>query len=96
LRAAGKVRAERLKHMRWPLLRRGSRVRGGARQKLHALLASKMATARAWDLKETFFYLWHSKSVIWAGLFILWREEFLVVRHEGYRRASRSQSREIG
>ena len=47
LRAAGKARAERLKHMRWPLLRRGSRVGGRAREKLYALLASKMATARA-------------------------------------------------
>jgi transposase len=28
LRAMGKARAQRLKHMRWPLLRRGSRVRG--------------------------------------------------------------------
>jgi transposase len=38
--------AQRLKHMRWPLLRRESRVRGRARQKLNALLASKLATAR--------------------------------------------------
>ena len=68
LRVAGKASADRLKHMRWPLLRRGSRVRGRARQKLHALLASKMATARAWDLKETFFYLWHYKSVICRGV----------------------------
>jgi transposase len=44
LRVAGKAKAERLKHMRWPLLRRGSRVRGRARQKLNALLASKLAT----------------------------------------------------
>jgi len=44
LRAAGKK--ERLKHMRWILLRRGSRVRGRARQKLQALLSSKLATAR--------------------------------------------------
>ena len=29
--------------MRWTLLRRGSRVRGRARQKLHALLLSKLA-----------------------------------------------------
>jgi len=28
LRATGKAKAEQLKHMRWPLLRRGSRVRG--------------------------------------------------------------------
>ena len=33
LRATGKAAAQRLKHMRWPLLRRRSRVRGRARQK---------------------------------------------------------------
>ena len=49
LRAEGKAAAQRLKHMRWKLLRRGSRVRGRARQKLRALLVSKLATARAWD-----------------------------------------------
>ena len=64
LRAKSKKAAQRLKHMRWPLLRRGSRVRGRARQKLNALLASKLATARAWDLKETFSYFWKYKSVI--------------------------------
>jgi transposase len=53
LRAKSKSAAQRLKHMRWSLLRRGSRVRGRARQKLNALLAGKLATARAWDLKET-------------------------------------------
>jgi transposase len=62
--------AQRLKHMRWPLLRRGSRVRGRARQKLNALLASKLATARAWDLKETFSHFWQYKSVMWAGAFL--------------------------
>ena len=54
------VTRHRLQHMRWPLPRRGSRVRGRARQKLNALLASKLATARAWDLKETFSYFWRS------------------------------------
>ena len=57
-------------HMRWPLLRRGNRVRGRARQKLNALLASKLDTARAWDLKETFSYFWKYKSVVWAGGFL--------------------------
>lgn len=66
LRANGKQAAERLKHMRWPLLRRGSRVRGRARQKLNALLASKIATARAWELKETFRHFWNYKSITWA------------------------------
>jgi transposase len=70
LRAAGKAMALRLKHMRWPLLRRGSRVRGRAPQKLDALLASKLATARAWELKETFFHFWRYKSVTWAGAFL--------------------------
>jgi transposase len=70
LRAAGKAMAQRLKHMRWPLLRRGSRVRGRARQKLDALLVSKLATARAWELKETFPHFWSYKSLIWATAFL--------------------------
>jgi len=71
LRAAGKTIAQqRLKHMRWPLLRRGSRVRGQARQKLQALLRSKLGTARAWELKETFSHFWTYKSLIWAQAFL--------------------------
>jgi transposase len=70
LRNEGKSTAQRLKHMRWSLLRRGSRVRGRAREKLNALLASKLATARAWDLKESFQYFWHYKSFLWAGAFL--------------------------
>jgi transposase len=70
LRAKNKQAAQRLKHMRWPLLRRGSRVRGRARQKLNALLGSKLATARAWELKETFSHFWKYKSVLWAGAFL--------------------------
>jgi transposase len=62
--------AKQLKRMRWHLLRRGSRVRGKARRKLESLLASKLATARAWNLKESFRYLWHYKSHIWAGAFL--------------------------
>jgi transposase len=68
LRAAGKK--ERLKHMRWTLLRRGSRVRGRARQKLRALLCSKLATARAWELKECLCHLWTYKSLLWARTFL--------------------------
>ena len=70
LRAEGAGAAERLKKMRWPLLRRGSRVRGRARQKLNVLLASKLQTARAWELKETFSHVWSYKSVTWAGAFL--------------------------
>lgn len=70
LRATGKAKAERLKHMRWPLLRRGSRVRGRVRQKLLALWTSKLATGRAWELKETFSHFWTYKSVSWAQAFL--------------------------
>jgi hypothetical protein len=46
----------------WPLLRKGSRVRGRSRKKLNALLVSKLATARASKLKETFHHFWTYKS----------------------------------
>lgn len=70
LRAQSQQQAQRLKHMRWSLLRRGSRVRGKARKKLDALLASKLATARAWELKEIFAHFWKYKSVTWAREFL--------------------------
>ena len=70
LRAASQAAAQSLKPLRWPLLRRGSRVRGRARQKLKALLASKLETARAWELKETFSHFWKYRSVAWAGAFL--------------------------
>jgi transposase len=70
LQSNDKEAAKRLKHMRWPLLRRGSRVRGHARRRLNALLASKLATARAWELKETFSHFWRYKSVTWAKAFL--------------------------
>ena len=41
-------------------------VRGRARQKLNALKASKLATARARELKEAFTHLWKYKSIHWA------------------------------
>jgi len=70
LRAAGKASAQRLKHMRWQLLRRGRSVRGRARQKLHTIWLSKLATGRAWELKETFDHFWKYKSVLWAQAFL--------------------------
>jgi transposase len=69
-RLRGQPMADRLKKMRWHLLRRGSRARGQARIKLDRLLASKLATGRAWDLKECFHHFWHDKSIYWAGGFL--------------------------
>ena len=70
LRAAASAQAARLKKMRWKLLRRGSRVRGHARCQLNALVASKLATARAWILKETFQHFWSYHSLTWARYFL--------------------------
>jgi transposase len=89
-RLRGQPLAAKLKKMRWKLLRRGSRVRGQARIKLQGLLASKMATGRAWDLKECFDYFWHYKSVTWAGGFLdYWTERAMRSRLEPMKRVAR-------
>ena len=90
LKQAGAEKAKQLKHLRWPLLRRGSRVRGHAREKLNALLASKLATARAWELKEVFHHFWTYKSVIWAGAFLdYWTERAMRSRLEPMKKIAR-------
>jgi transposase len=69
-RLHGQPRAQRLKKMRWQLLRRGSRVRGHARIRLHQLVRSKLATARAWILKEAFQHFWTYRSPRCAAAFL--------------------------
>jgi len=69
LNSAGKASAAKLKKMRWNLLKKSSRVRGKARQRLNSLLASKLSTARAWMLKESFQHFWTYRSVGWASKF---------------------------
>jgi transposase len=89
-RLHGKPIAAKLKKMRWKLLRRGSRVRGQARVKLWGLLESKMATGRAWDLKECFDYFWHYKSIYWAGGFLdYWTERAMRSRLEPMKKVAR-------
>lgn len=89
-RLRGKPLAAKLKKMRWKLLRRGSRVRGQARLKLQGLLASKMATGRAWDLKECFDHFWHYKTVLWAGAFLeSWTKRAMRSRLEPMKRVAR-------
>ena len=70
LQAAGNSRAGKLKKMRWQLLKKKSRVRGRARQRLDTLIRSKLATARAWMLKESFQHFWTYRSVDWAERFL--------------------------
>ena len=90
LRAHSRQEAQKLKHMRWLLLRKGSRVRGKARQKLNALVSSKLATARAWELKEAFGQFWKYKSLLWAGGFLdAWCERAMRSRLEPMKRVAR-------
>ena len=90
LRKAASAQATRLKNMRWKLLRRGSRVRGRARAQLNALVASQLATARAWILKETFQHFWSYRSLTWAGGFLkVWTERALRSRLEPMMKVAR-------
>jgi transposase len=90
LRAAGLPQAEQLKHMRWKLLRRSSRVRGRAKQQLGRLLRTKLVTARAWALKDLFEHFWTYKSVRGAGEFLeYWTWRALRSRIEPMKKVAR-------
>ena len=89
-RLKGQPLARRLKKMRWKLLRKGSTVRGRAKVKLEGLLASKLATGRAWDLKEAFQHFWTYRSPAWAGGFLdYWTQRALRSRLEPLKKVAR-------
>jgi transposase len=89
-RLRGRPQAARLKHMRWNLLRKSTRVRGKARVKLDALVNSKLATARAWTLKESFAQFWKYKCVHWAGGFLdVWTSMAMRSRLEPMKKMAR-------
>lgn len=89
-RLRGQPLAKKLKHMRWKLLRRGSRVRGQAKRRLYGLLCSKLATGRAWMLKETFQDFWRYRSLSWAAAFLdVWCTRALRSRIEPMRKVAR-------
>ena len=89
-RLRGKPIAAKLKKMRWKLLRRGNRVSRQVRIKLVGLLQSKLATGRAWDLKECFEYFWRIKSVHWAGSFLdYWTRRAMRTRLEPMKKVAR-------
>jgi transposase len=69
-RLQGSARGQRLKRMRWPLLKKRSRVRGHARAKLYSLVRAKLATGRAWILKEVFQPFWTYRSPFHARIFL--------------------------
>ena len=89
-RLRGRPLAEKLKHLRWKLLRRGSRVRGLAKQRLYGLLRANLATGRAWMLKETFRDFWRYRSLYWARAFLsVWTERALRSRIEPMKKVAR-------
>ena len=89
-RLRGRAVAGKLKHLRWQLLRRGSRVRGQAKQRLRGLLYSKLATGRAWMLKESFQDFWRYHSLIWARAFLdVWCARALRSRIEPMKKVAR-------
>lgn len=89
-RLRGQPQAAKLQHLRWKLLRRGSRVRGRAKQRLYGLLQAKLATGRAWMLKETFQDFWRYRSLTWAATFLdVWCERALRSRIEPMRKVAR-------
>jgi transposase len=89
-RLKGQPLARRLKKMRWKLLRKGSTVRGQAKLKLEGLLASKLATGRAWDLKEAFQHFWTYRSPVWAGSFLdYWTQRAMRSRLEPLKKVAR-------
>jgi transposase len=89
-RLRGRPLAERLKKMRWKLLRKGSRVRGRAKRKLCGLLYAKLDTGRAWMLKETFQDFWRYRSVHWAKAFLdVWSTRALRSRLEPMQKVAR-------
>lgn len=55
---------------RFLLLKRGAKVRGKARDKLKAVLASLGQTSRAWELKESFRRFWQYRSPSWAAAYL--------------------------
>jgi transposase len=89
-RLRGRPAAEKLKKMRWKLLRKGSRVRGRAKRRLCGLLQSKLATGRAWMLKETFQDFWRYRALTWAGAFLeVWTTRALRSRLEPMKKVAR-------
>ena len=55
---------------RFLLLKRSTKVRGKARAKLNAVLASLGKTSRAWELKESFRRFWSYRSPTWAAAYL--------------------------
>jgi transposase len=80
----------RAKGGRFLLLKRSTKVRGKARAKLNAVLASLGATSRAWELKESFRRFWTYRSPTWAAAYLkAWTTRALRSRLEPMKKVAR-------
>lgn len=75
---------------RFLLLKRSTKVRGKARAKLNAVLASLGATSRAWELKESFRRFWLYRSPTWAAAYLkAWTTRAMRSRLEPMKKVAR-------
>ncbi len=75
---------------RFLLLTRGTKVRGKARDKLKAVLASLGQTSRAWELKESFRRFWLYRSPAWASAYLkAWTTRAMRSRIEPMKKVAR-------
>jgi transposase len=87
----GQRRGQRLKLTRWLLLKPRARVRGKARERLDAVIDSKLRTARAWILKEAFAHFWTYHHPRWAKAFLdAWITRALRSRLDPIRKVART------
>lgn len=85
-----KEERSRAKGGRFLLLKRSTRVRGKARAKLNAVLASLGATSRAWELKESFRRFWSYRSPTWAAAYLkAWTSRAMRSRLEPMKKVAR-------
>jgi transposase len=85
-----KEQRARAKGGRFLLLKRSTKVRGKARAKLNAVLASLGATSRAWELKESFRRFWLYRSPTWAAAYLkAWTTRAMRSRLEPMKRVAR-------
>lgn len=89
-RLSDKKQRAKAKGGRFLLLRRGTKVRGKARIKLKAVLASLGATSRAWELKESFRHFWKYRSPTWAAAYMkAWTSRAMRSRLEPMKKVAR-------
>lgn len=89
-RLSDKAARKQSKGGRFLLLKRGTGVRGKARDKLRAVLAPLGQTSRAWELKESLRRFWKYRSPAWAAAYLkAWTTRAMRSRIEPMKKVAR-------